>query len=92
MAGQCKGDHSSVGFERICVARENQSPGQVAPLSIQRLQDEGKEAIVLTFPAALPKDATTSLRAAAVEHGEFTEVADAELDTYLETLAENAAP
>jgi hypothetical protein len=29
-----------------------------------RLQDEGKEAIVLTFPAALPKDATASLRAA----------------------------
>ena len=29
-----------------------------------QLQDEGKEAIVLTFPAALPKDATASLRAA----------------------------
>ena len=29
-----------------------------------RLQDEGKEAIVLTFPAALPKDATAALRAA----------------------------
>jgi antitoxin ParD1/3/4 len=25
---------------------------------------------------------------AALEHGEFTEVADAELDTYLETLAD----
>jgi hypothetical protein len=29
-----------------------------------RLEDEGKEAIVLTFPAALPKDATAALRAA----------------------------
>jgi hypothetical protein len=29
-----------------------------------RLRDEGKEAIVLTFPAALAKDATTTLRAA----------------------------
>jgi hypothetical protein len=29
-----------------------------------RLRDEGKEAIVLTFPAALARDATTMLRAA----------------------------
>ncbi|HEY4040428.1 MAG TPA: conjugal transfer protein TraD, partial [Rhodopila sp.] len=29
-----------------------------------RLRDEGKEAIVLTFPAALTKDVTTTLRAA----------------------------
>jgi hypothetical protein len=29
-----------------------------------RLQDEGKEAIVLTFPAVLPKDVTASLRTA----------------------------
>jgi len=30
----------------------------------ERLRDEGKEAIVLTFPAPLPKDATTTLRQA----------------------------
>lgn len=29
-----------------------------------RLEDEGKEAIILAFPAALPRDATAALRAA----------------------------